>query len=329
MIIPPTRWASLRIDRIQTFVAVAEYGGFTAAAQALGYPQPQISRHVAELERCLGTRLIDRQARPLRLTSHGKMLLEAARVVLRELSAVTGMIVGVESPVVIGMYPSAAALVFPRLLAAASSADPAIELTLREGTPNELEQALRSGSADIVLQPATLHSSVDGLREALLWTEPLVAVVPDTDAMAMNPGGIRLADLATRDIVCTGPASQPSRIPDEFSVAFAKSGVFPRLVFQTEAPQTLTSMVRCGLGIGVSNLLAMRSAKTDGLVVIPFAEDFAKRQVVARWRQPHGTARPALSAIVDLLAAVASGPVGNDGFPDFAEMDAHVAHQAA
>ena len=58
---------SIDLNQVRTFVAVVECGGFSAAARSTGLPTSSVSRHVAALEAELGTRLIERSTRHMRL----------------------------------------------------------------------------------------------------------------------------------------------------------------------------------------------------------------------------------------------------------------------
>jgi DNA-binding transcriptional LysR family regulator len=88
----PAGVLGLRIDRLMAFSAVADLGSFTAAGTRLGYDQSQVSRQVAELERVLGTRLIDRGLRPIALTASGQQVLPSVRAVMRELGELSASV---------------------------------------------------------------------------------------------------------------------------------------------------------------------------------------------------------------------------------------------
>ena len=72
---------------LEVFREVAARGSLTAAAQALGYTQPAVSRQVAALEKATGVRLFDRLPRGVRLTEEGRFLLAHAEVVLERMRA--------------------------------------------------------------------------------------------------------------------------------------------------------------------------------------------------------------------------------------------------
>ena len=72
-----------RLEWLTSFLAVVDFGGFAAGAEATYRSQPRVSAHVAQLERHLGVVLIDRHERPVRLTEAGIAFLEHARAVSR------------------------------------------------------------------------------------------------------------------------------------------------------------------------------------------------------------------------------------------------------
>ncbi len=76
------------ISALQAFLAVAESGSFSRAAEKIYLTQPAISKRIAALEKQIGARLFDRIGRGIRLTEAGEALLIRARAVLKELEDV-------------------------------------------------------------------------------------------------------------------------------------------------------------------------------------------------------------------------------------------------
>ena len=74
-----------RLAAIETFVRVVEARSFSAAARMIGTSQPTVSKIVAELERRLGTRLLNRTTRHLSLTEAGATYYERCRSVMAEI----------------------------------------------------------------------------------------------------------------------------------------------------------------------------------------------------------------------------------------------------
>src|SRR5436190_23114633 len=74
----------MELRHLRAFVAVAEHGNITKAADALHKAQPPLSRRIQQLEQEVGTRLFVRDGHGARLTPEGRRLLEQARIALAE-----------------------------------------------------------------------------------------------------------------------------------------------------------------------------------------------------------------------------------------------------
>ncbi|WP_118181092.1 LysR family transcriptional regulator [Paraburkholderia phosphatilytica] len=102
------------LQSMRVFAKVAELGGFARAATAVGISSAVATRHVADLEGRLGTRLLNRTTRSLSLTEAGQVYLERARQILDELEDVEQMVVArnhepvgtlrIVAPVVFGLH---------------------------------------------------------------------------------------------------------------------------------------------------------------------------------------------------------------------------------
>jgi len=83
---------------LEAFVAVAETGSFSTAAERVHITQPAISKRIAQLEDTLGCRLFDRISRTIYLTEAGRALLPRAERILRELAATREPLVATHLP---------------------------------------------------------------------------------------------------------------------------------------------------------------------------------------------------------------------------------------
>ncbi|MDX6265135.1 MAG: hypothetical protein QOH84_6823, partial [Kribbellaceae bacterium] len=162
-----------RLDWFVSFVAVARYGGFSAAAKATFRSQSRISEHVAELEKSFGLQLFDRTAHPAALTPEGRALLPHAEEILNRLGLLADLSTNAPRGIVrFGTYPSAAAYLFPQVAARLRAEHPHLQLVLHEAPSIQLEAALTQGELDLAIRP--LHPLVtnDALAHTLLWREP-------------------------------------------------------------------------------------------------------------------------------------------------------------
>ncbi|MGW4883941.1 LysR family transcriptional regulator [Streptomyces murinus] len=165
---------------------VADSGSFTAAAAQLGYTQSAISRQAAALERSAGAVLFERRFDGVQLTPAGLTLLRHARTILDSVAAAEQELTGSAAPtaaVRLGMFPSAGAVILPRVLTRLAATAPHITVTTREGSTPALLRALRAGSIDIaVLTSRPPHRPSDG-ESPRLHIEP----VEDTELLLGAP----------------------------------------------------------------------------------------------------------------------------------------------
>jgi DNA-binding transcriptional LysR family regulator len=277
------------VEWLVAFVAVAQHGGFSAAAKALYRSQPRVSNHVAALEQELGVKLFDRSAHPAALTPEGRALLPHAQQILQRLALLSEL--GAESGAVrgevrVGIYPSAAAYLFPLAVRRLQRTHPEIRLVLHEGPSVALGSALVAADVDLAVRPVMPLLSDNRLASKVLWQEPLVAVVATAHRLAGAPY-VRLAQIARYPLVTIGESADGVGRQFEANLAFAQADLSPTIAFQTNQPQTLVSLVRHGLGVGVTNALAMTTASTDGVALVPLADAFCERRVALWWRADH------------------------------------------
>jgi DNA-binding transcriptional LysR family regulator len=134
---------------------VAQTGSFSTAAASLGYTQSAVSRQVAALEAAAGRRLFERGRHGVTLTPAGARLLTSAVRVLDELDSARRELAGEQTdgrPVRLGAFPTAAAGLVPKALAALPQQ---LNVSLREATTPALTRALRAGTLDLAILART------------------------------------------------------------------------------------------------------------------------------------------------------------------------------
>ncbi|MDY0884940.1 LysR substrate-binding domain-containing protein [Dongia soli] len=162
----------LEIDLLRSFVAVAETGSFTAAAEVVGRTQSAVSQKILRLEETLGCRVFDRNSRGLSLTRDGERLLTAARQMLAFNDETVRQFI---EPSVVGRLRLGIADDFiphqlPRLLARFARSYPGIDLELTTGLSCDLLCGLEAEQLDLAL------AKRDGemQRGRIIWREPMV-----------------------------------------------------------------------------------------------------------------------------------------------------------
>jgi len=165
------RFPDLEIDLLRAFVAVAETGGFTAAAQLVGRSQSAVSQKILRLEDLLGCRVFARTSRSLTLTREGENLLVSARRML-ELNdrAVRALLEPAVGSLRLGVCEDFLPDHLPAMLARFRRLYPGLHLELRTGLSCELLAAYEAGALDVVI------AKKDGTarRGRVIWREQLV-----------------------------------------------------------------------------------------------------------------------------------------------------------
>jgi len=257
-------------DWLESFIAVVDHGGFSAAAEAVHRSQSRVSAHIAALEQALGTVLFDRRHRPIGLTDTGAAYLPLARRAvasldagIAEIEAVLGVTRG---RVALGSYPSASAAFLPDVLRSFHDAFPGVRVELTELPTAGLADLIGAGRLDLALRPLAPARSAEELRLTFhpLWRESLVAVLPHDHELADAVGPLPLARLAAYPLITIGGRRDSAH---ETHIALRDASLQPRIAWQTDQPQTLVNFVRAGLGVGFTNTLAMQIADTAGLVI--------------------------------------------------------------
>ncbi|WP_242892730.1 LysR family transcriptional regulator [Actinomadura litoris] len=293
-----------RIDWIASFVAVARHGSFSAAARTLYRSQPRVSSHVAALERLVGRRLVDRSVQPAILTPEGRGLLPHAEEIIRRLDLLAETAAGsVCGTVRLGCYPSVAAYLYPRAVRALRETHPQVRLVLHEGTSLDIGERLADGGVDLAARPLHPLVNSDRVTSEVLWREPLVAVFRADHPLAREPE-VTLAQAARLPVISIGEIDDGHSQQYETNLAFANHGLHPVISERTNQPQTLISLVRHGLGVGITNALAMTTANTDGVCLVPLAGAGFER-IVALWRRQGEGGSPAVEAVRDCLSRLA------------------------
>jgi len=167
----------MEIDQIETFLAVATYGGFHRAAQALRVSQPAVSARIRMLEESLNATLFIRSRSSISLSSSGKALRPHAEQLLRDL-ALAGQVVHELKPSAVGVLSISAGLsistyLLPEILKKYQSAYPKIMMSVRSGNSSQVLKMVLDGEVDLGLARSLNHPEVETTS---LRDDPLILV---------------------------------------------------------------------------------------------------------------------------------------------------------
>lgn len=199
---------------LQAFLAVAETGSFSRAADTLHLTQSAISRRIAGLERRLDVRLFDRVGRRVDLTEAGRVLLPRARSILADLddtrTLIRDLAGAVAGPLTLATSHHIGLHRLPPVLRAFSRAHPDVRLDLQFLDSETAHEQLLQGRLEVAV--VTLApEGVPPLESHAVWDDPLrFAVGPDHPLAGRAQ--VRLADLAPLPAVLPGDGTYTGRI---------------------------------------------------------------------------------------------------------------------
>jgi DNA-binding transcriptional LysR family regulator len=200
--VEPVLWEMLELRHLRYFVAVAEELNFSRAAERLHMAQPPLSVAIRQLEQELGTPLLTRTTRDVRLTDAGIVFLEGARRTLEVLDGAVGEAQraahGELGRLRIAFSWGARFITLPLLGQAFRTSRPDVELLTEEMWNARMPAALKSRTVDLAV---SLCPEVSGeLRYETIRSEPLVALVTAGHPLA-DKGEVALAELAQEQFV--------------------------------------------------------------------------------------------------------------------------------
>jgi DNA-binding transcriptional LysR family regulator len=292
--------ALLDAARLHVFREVVQRGSLSAAAEALRFTQPAVSRQIAALEREAGAQLLERTPRGIRLTEAGRVLLGHAEAILdrmaaarAEVEAVAGLAAG---RLRIGAFQTANATVVPRAIAAFAAAHPRVELSLVEAVTEVAVAHLRAGDVDLAVVTHLAELEATELEIVDLVDDELLVALPATHPLARKPR-LRLRDLRDETWIESTSAGRT------LLAAALAEGFEPRVRFGAEGWLSKQGLVAAGVGVTLIPGLAIPTVRDD-IVLRSLGPQAPRRRIVAVL--PRGYRAPAVGPFVDLLRQAAA-----------------------
>ncbi|GAA5232859.1 LysR family transcriptional regulator [Verticiella sediminum] len=266
------------LTSMRLFIAVVEHGSITRAAEQLCVAATAASRRIADLEEQFGLALFERRPHGVVLTEAGRSLLPHARTLMLAVEAMhsdaAAHALGDRGVVRISACTSAALQFLPRDLHGHQQAYPDIDIDLREMSSHDVVKSLAQGNADIGILESHVAVPSAGWESAVYRRDRLLVIAPRGHPLAQRQA-LGFDDLLPYAFVALaeGTASQ-ALLQRETS----RRGAQLRQRIRTRSFDTLTAMVRAGLGIGLMPEPAAQWLAADqGLVRVPVHEAWAER----------------------------------------------------
>lgn len=264
--------------------AVRRNLNLTEAAKAMHTSQPGVSKAIIELEEELGIDIFARHGKRLkRVTEPGQHVLKSIDIIMREvgnLKRIGEQYSAQDSGTLsIATTHTQARYVLPEKVAALRSAFPKVNISLHQGSPDQVARMLIDEVAEIGMATESL-TNYDELVTLPFYEWQHTLVLP-VDHPLTRKERISLEDVAKEPLITYHPSfTGRTRIDN----AFAQRKLEPRIALEAIDSDVIKTYVRMGLGIGIAAEMAMRDVMADGgqsgLVVRPMGYLFG--QNVAR-----------------------------------------------
>ena len=299
----PYALVMLDVRRLRVLREVAARGSFSAAADALAFTQPAVSRQIATLEAEAGARLVERSARGIRLTPAGELLVEHAEAILDRLSTAESQLAeladGARGRLRLAAFPSANATLIPLAIAGFRAQRPGIELRLAEQVTSDALAGLAAGELDlaVVSSAGPLDAPAGVALEPLMDDPHLVALARDHPLAGHDP--LTLADLRDE----TWIEGRPSECTNALLAAAARAGFEPRIAFEAAQWVGKQGLVAAGVGVTLIPSVALATVRDD-IVLRSLGADAPTRRI---WlaRQAAGHVAPSVAPMRAILRRVA------------------------
>lgn len=242
----------MELRQLATFVAVAEEGSFTRAADRLHVVQSAVSAGVRNLEKEFGVTLFDRSTHRVELTDAGRALLPEARATLAAAQAARDAVDeargGLRGKVLLGTMQAQGmrAVDLAGILAAFRADYPAVEVELRHGGSSEMAHEVREGRLDLAFV-ALPGDGPSGLELFPLAREPIMLAVPAGHPLA-GRADVELSALRDETLIDV-PTGWGIRIAVDRS--FADAGVPRTVTYEVNETATMIDLISNGLAIGL------------------------------------------------------------------------------
>jgi LysR family pca operon transcriptional activator len=194
--------------QLRCFLAVAQVGTVTRAAEELGTVQPSVSRSIRELEEALGAPLFDRTGRRLELNAAGQTLHAYVSNGLGQIDhGLAALRDRMQSRrVAVYALPNVVRLVMPGAVRRFKAARPEVDLDIETVSDGLFAERLRAGDVDFAFGRLHATASMEGLTFESLYREPLVFAVHRTHPLA-DRAGLDVADVDRFQVVLPRPGT--------------------------------------------------------------------------------------------------------------------------
>ncbi|WP_187431145.1 hydrogen peroxide-inducible genes activator [Roseobacter fucihabitans] len=295
---------NLTLKQLRYFEALALQGHFGRASEACNISQPALSMQIKDLEETLGTPLFERSPRQVRLTGFGEDFAGRARDILRAVDELGDMARasqnGLAGRLRIGIIPTIAPYLLPRLIGNLSRLYGELDIHVRETMTPKLLSELAEGRLDTAI--LALPISEPSFTEIPLFEENFVLIRPDTDAGKPIPDRDMLQEMRLLLL-------EEGHCFRDQALSFCNlQTALPREGLDGSSLSTLVQMVGAGIGVTLLPEMALPvETRSAAVCVARFPHPQPARQIGMIWRKTSPLAKQ-LMQIAEVVKSCAEAP---------------------
>ena len=307
----------MNLHHLRLFTAVVDQGGFTKAAESLHLSQPAISKSLAELERQLHVKLLDRSGRSVRLTDAGRLLhargrelFGVERVAERELRELRGLKRGVLR---VAASTTIATYMLPPVLGRFRMRHAAVRLRVASANTRTVLKLLLESRVDVALVEGPVSN---GGVEVKPWMDDELVVIAPPEHPATTRH-IAIDELPNFPFLVREPGSGTRVVSER---ALARHGIRLTNTTRIGGTEAIKQAVAAGLGLAIVSRAAAADQIALGKIAVAAVDGLTIRrtltQIRLRDRVPTVAARE-LEVLLDEEAAERSSgdASGDSGVP--------------
>ncbi|KOS68532.1 LysR family transcriptional regulator [Lysinibacillus contaminans] len=237
------------LKQLQYFISVVDHMNYSKAAEKLHISQPSLSNAIKKLEHEIGSPLLERNTRNLKLTEAGQLLYERAIVVLKNMEILKleldEVVVHGTSEITIGVMESIKHWL-PKVISNYKTLYPKMKFHLVDILGSErVKNSLRSYKTHLIITNQLMDE--EDLEVKCLYEERLVAVLPMNHPLAVKDK-LTMADICKEPFIISKEGFQTR---EDILNAFEKAGMDINIQFEIERLETAISLVRENLGVAI------------------------------------------------------------------------------
>lgn len=298
----------MNLNQLRYFVSVCETGSFTKAAANHFISQTAITQQIHALEETVGAKLIDRNSRPVSMTSAGKVFLKEAREILAKMDAALlrtrEATTGLEGEIRLGFTKGYEHSDLPRYLSAFHQQYPNVLVSCYRCDTDMLAAGLATGDYDVIFTwDSTNLRKEEDLSMRVMERVPLRVALYANHPLARKKELTR-KDLKQENILFMSPSGTGDSFGDAFYIRlYIEAGYQPNIILRSNDIESILMMVAAEEGVSiVPEYTHPWDVGTENVVFVPLAGENETEEILVVWRK--NDINPVLKHFIEELPKV-------------------------